>query len=47
VVLDVQLLRTVGIIRVPADTQASRSSAEQGIVTNPDDGAAKISFGVY
>jgi catalase len=38
----VQLLKTAGIIQGSTDTQAGRSSAEAGIVTDPDDGAAKI-----
>jgi catalase len=38
----VQLLKTAGIIRESTDTKTSRSSAEAGIVTDPNDGAAKI-----
>ncbi|HBB95013.1 MAG TPA: catalase HPII [Blastocatellia bacterium] len=38
----VQLLKTAGIIRVSTDTKASRPSVQAGIVTNADDGAAKI-----
>jgi len=38
----VQLLKTAGITRISTDTKASRPSVEAGIVTNADDGAAKI-----
>jgi hypothetical protein len=38
----VQLLKTAGIIPVSTQTKASRPSVEAGIVTNADDGAAKI-----